>query len=660
MRFSLNFVKEFFNPKKSPKGIADLLTMAGLEVETLEKMNGDWIFQVEVTTNRADLLSIFGIANELSAILRKKLEVNFPKFKTKPFLNNFDIRIEDKNDCSLYIARVLKNVKVEESPTWLKERLVNCGLNTINNVVDITNYCMLKWGNPLHAFDLDKIEGSICVRRAKDGEIFIGLDGKERKLTSDNLVIADDKKILALAGIMGAKVCEVDESTKNVLIEAAIFSPLTIRRSRQIAGLNTESSYRFERKVSSILVEVASSEASMLIESICQGKFVGYKKRGRSFSTVKRNILVDTSYMRRYLGVEISKKEAKDILKNLGCQIKEVDKNRFKVVPPFFREDLNSCVDIFEEVARIHGYDKIPTQLPSVFLGKRESKDFEFISSLRNFLSRLGLKEIITYSMVSEESLKILKEERFIRLVNPLRKEENCLRTTLLLGIIESIRYNINQKNTGNKFFEIAHLYRQEKGDVVEKYYLGIGVLGKDNIFYLKGCIEEILHFLNIDSFSFRQTSLDNFSNALFVLKDERILGFLGKLDKRTAESFDLKQDLCFAQIDLEILHSLKKDKIYKRFSRFPLSIRDISIGKREDVYFEEIDRVLREKGKEILEHYEVIDIYRGEKVPDGFVGITLRLYYRSMEKTLTSEEIEEVHNAIRDELSRKEGIILR
>jgi len=653
MKFTFNFIKEFFDPQKEASYIAEKLTLAGIEVESLIKKGNDWIFEIELTSNRADLLSVFGLANEISAVLERRLKISFPSIKRKSI--DLEIFVENEKDCPLYIASVIEGIKVVRSPDWLKERLINCGINSVNSVVDIGNYSMLKWGHPLHIFDQDKIEGKIFIRRAKEGEVFLGLDGKERKLTSQNLVIADEKKVIALAGIMGAENSCVDENTKNVLIETAIFSPLTIRKSRQILGISTESSYRFERKVFFQFLEATRAFCVQLILKLCGGNFLGSKRIGKAFSFSSKWIKLNASSFKRHIGIDISLSQAKKILTNLNCEVRE-EKENLKIKPPFFRDDLKEEVDILEEVVRIYGYDKVPLQLPSIFPRK---DDFNFWVSLKEFLTRLGLKEIITYSIVRQNYLEKLKEKNFIKIINPLRKEENCLRTNLLLGMIEVIKYNLNQKNKVEGFFEIAHLYRKKNGKFEERPFLGIGMIEKPPL-YLKSYVEEILRFLNVTDFKFKSLHLPNFVSALSLEKDNMILGFLGKVNKEVRRFFDVEKEVYFAQLDLSLLKELRKEKYFKQFSFYPKVLRDISLAKKKEFPFEKISKIIKETVGELLESIEIIDIYRGEKIPSGFEGFTLRIHYRSLEKTLQSEEVDKLHNYLREKLAKKEEIILR
>ncbi|MDD4183307.1 MAG: phenylalanine--tRNA ligase subunit beta, partial [Candidatus Omnitrophica bacterium] len=359
MRFSLNFVKDLFEVKESPEKIAQLLTMAGIEVEHHEAQGSDHVFDIEITSNRYDWLSMIGIAREVSACLGKKLNIKYPKVIKLPLIKDKLIKIENTADCPFYVARRIRNVKVTASPEYLKERIVNCRINSVNNVVDITNYCMLKWGNPLHAFDEDKIEGNIYIRRAKEHEKFVGIDEKERILNSENLVIADDRKVIALAGVMGAKNTEVTEATRNILLEAAIFSPLRIRHSRRVAGIDTDSSYRFERQVFADYLEYASAEAAGLMTDVCGGRMTDYGEAGRRPQAKDKKILLELDRLNEYLGAEYPKSKVKSILVNLGFKVKESGKSKLALLVSRHRFDITENVDVYEEISRIYGYDKI-------------------------------------------------------------------------------------------------------------------------------------------------------------------------------------------------------------------------------------------------------------------------------------------------------------
>lgn len=661
MKFSLQFIKELFHSAPGPARVAELLTMAGLEVGSIIEQGGDFVLDAEVTPNRYDWLSVFGVAQELACLCDKKLTVRFPSVKKTPGISGLGIHIEDKNDCPVYVARLLRHTAIAPSPAWLKTRIGNCGINIVNNAVDITNYCMLKWGNPLHAFDFDKIEGDIFVRRAHNGERFIGLDNKERILSPDNLVIGDEKKVIALAGVMGAKNTEVGPETKNILLEAAVFSPLTVRRSRRSAGIETDSSYRFERSVSRQLLEYASSDAVRLMEELCYATFAGYRHAGARSVDVHKNITVDLFRLNHYLGEDIGLPQVRRILKNLGFAVSVLRKDVLTVRPPFFRLDIRRDVDVFEEVARIFGYNRIQETLP--FLPRRHNRDdiYNFKKSLRDFLLRLGANEVITNSLANGAVLSALGEVDLLKLMNPLRSQEDTLRSTLLPGLLDIVAYNCNQKNTRLRFFEIAHVYRKTKRGFSEKQRLALAVSENGGGFsYLKGVIEALMSFLNISDYVLSENGQKNFLNALEIVYRERCLGFLGKVNAAVQRTWDIKEEVYFSEIDIEALIPLKTDPIYRQFSRYPVISRDLSLQLDANIAFSCVQEIILAEAVGYLTDYYIVDVYKGRSLLNDPCVFTLRIFYGSPEKTLTAQEVDSIHSRLREKISSHPGISLR
>ena len=472
MKFSLKFLEEFLNLKGiTPAELAEKLTMAGLEVSQVERKEEDFVFEVEVTPNRYDLLSIIGIAYEVSALFKKKVKIPKVNLRSQPLLN-LSLKIENQGDCPLYTARLIKGVKVSPSPGWLKHRLTNLGINSVNNVVDITNYCMLKWGQPLHAFDFDKIGSIISVRRAQKGEKLLCIDNKERELSSEVLVIADENKPLALAGIIGGHDSEVSLTTKNILIEAAVFSPLTIRRGRRNLGVESESSYRFERGVNPLNLEKASASACDLILKLAGGEFAGYKRAGKKLSAKPFWIKFDIQRLNNFLGTKIKEKQALQILKRLNFSLKK--KTSILVKPPSYRQDIKFFEDLAEEVVRIWGYQEIKETLPPIRRNlKGEASFYKFKEKIKDKLVNLGFSEAITFSIISErENLTSYKP---LFLENPLRKGENILRPEVFGGLLKVFQYNVYRKEKELEFFEIAESFFKTNSGFKEKTKLVIG-----------------------------------------------------------------------------------------------------------------------------------------------------------------------------------------
>ncbi|MCX5703645.1 MAG: phenylalanine--tRNA ligase subunit beta [Candidatus Omnitrophica bacterium] len=369
MKFTYNWLKDFVEIKITPQALADKLTMAGLEVTSLEERGGDFVFEVEITPNRPDCLSVIGIAREVAAITGKKLKASQRPSAPMPQLPScpgYVIKIQDKKDCPLYIARVIKDIRVGPSPEWLKKRLELIGCRSINNVVDITNYILFTWGEPLHAFDLNKLTGgSIIVRRAKNGEKITTIDGGEKTLNPDILVIADTHKPAAIAGIMGGKDTEVTERTKNILLETAVFNPIIVRRGRQTLGLSSESAYRFERGVNLEAVKAASLRATQLLQEYSGGACVLAKSLGQE-KAKKQSINLEVATVNKILGIKILRGKIKKILESLGFKIKTGGRNNFRVTVPSHRPDVALEIDLIEEIARIFGFAAIPKSLPLI------------------------------------------------------------------------------------------------------------------------------------------------------------------------------------------------------------------------------------------------------------------------------------------------------
>ncbi len=667
MKFSLNFIKEFIDPGLTAQALAKRLTMAGMEVEQVTKQGSDWVFVVEVTTNRYDWLSMVGIAREIAAVLGKPFTLKLPAPAKEPRLTARKITIENPNDCLCYTGRLIGPVAVGSSPSWLSQRLLLCGMASINDIVDITNYCMLKWGNPLHAFDHDKLQGAISIRRARPGEQFIGIDAKERTLSRDNLVIADEVKVIALAGVMGARNSEVDATTKNIFLEGAVFSPLAVRRSRRACGLDTESSYRFERRVSPRYLDHACQEASRLITALSGGTVQGLGRAGKPTANKPSVITISFSELNAYLGSKATKAEVAGILRNLGCQLKPRAKEKLDVLAPAERFDIQSKVDVYEEFARIRGFDAIPSQVPSLahcltgVLAKAPGRQSYLLKDeLRNFFALLGFKEIITYSLQEQEDLRKLSGAPIISVLNPLRSQGNALRPTLLLGMAAAVRHNLNRGQSGLRFFEIADVYEKHGAGFVERSALAAGICApEEEFFYLKGALKEALNRLAIAQVSFCEHTNDIFSSCLSVRSGTAVLGIAGAVNKSLLKQFDIKDSLLFAELNLELLAQKQGNRFYRPLSPFPGLWRDISIVLSRRVLFSTLEKIIKEKSKYLTE-VRVVDTYRGKDVPVEATAFTLRLFYQSREKTLVCDEVDSFHHGIRDILAQTTGVRLR
>ena len=431
MKVTYNWLKDFVEIKISPQALADKLTMAGFEVTSLEERGGDFVFEIEITSNRPDCLSVIGVAREVAAILGNRLKVIGHRSKRKSLqpttynLQPFSIKIEDKRDCPLYTAKIIKDVKIAASTDWLKDRLELIGKRCVNSIVDITNYILFTYGEPLHAFDLDKIITShqspvtsqgVIIRRAKKQEEIITIDGIKRILDEGVLIISSDAykqtgdrrpatgRPIAIAGIMGGKATEVTFNTKNILLEAAVFNPVLTRRARRKLGMQTDSSYRFERGVDPETAISASWQAVKLIQELTGGKIALAKASGVT-KTKSRSVDLSVSSTAKLLGIEIAPAKIKKILSDLGFKPKAKSKNKFSVMVPGYRQDVALEQDLIEEVARIYGYENIPKTLPSIKPCISDERTMGLASLVKNTLVGLGLNEAITYSLIDRNLL---------------------------------------------------------------------------------------------------------------------------------------------------------------------------------------------------------------------------------------------------------------
>ena len=671
MKVTYNWLKDFVEIKIPAEALADKLTMAGLEVTFLEYRDGDFVFEIEVTSNRPDWLSVIGIAREVAAITGKKL--NLPKPPGHPAIRSsghpgFVIKIQDKKDCSLYTAKIIRDIKVGPSPDWLKERLELVGCRSINNIVDITNYIMFAWGEPLHAFDLDTLgQNTIIVRRAKSNEKITTIDGESRILSPDILAIADQERPVAIAGVMGGKDTEVSEGTKNVLLEAAVFNPIIIRRMRQKLGLQSESAYRFERGIDLGIIEQASWQAAELIQEISGGRCVSAKSAGQA-QVKKKTLNFNTELVAKILAVEIKTAEIKEILSNLGFKVNASAKYNFKVDIPSYRPDVNLEMDLIEEIARIYGYERIPNTLPALTPQISAGEKRELASSIKNILVGLGLNEAITYSLVDKDLMRKfdIVLANAIEILNPLSSEQEILRPTLIPSLTQRIAYNLNQKQDYINIFEIANIFTQSESRPKEELALGLALGGTKTslsqegllkqevgFLHLKGIVEVLLERLGISNYNFKNQAKTE-EIALYIGQEK--IGVMLSLARETLENLDIKNKEVFvSQISLDKLFShVDLKKRFVPLPVYPAITRDISLTLNEDILIDNLLETIQLSGRPLLREVKIIDYYKGQQIPAGFRGLTISCVYRSDERTLTEEEINPVHSLITQALADK------
>lgn len=647
----------------------------------------DFILDIDLTPNRPDATSIIGIARDIAALSGGKLKR--PKYEVKEIeelaSDWVKVLIEDIDACPRYAARVIKGVKIGESPFWLRRRLEYCGMRSINNIVDITNFVLLETGHPLHAFDYDlftsfsgKPNKKVEVRRAKDKEKFITLDEIERTLSPEVLLITDGNKPVALAGIMGGMESEVTEKTKNILLESAYFNPKVIRRGRISLGLNTEASYRFERGADPNMVVNAANRACQLMENLSKGKVLKGVVDNYAEKILPLRLSFRPERCSKILGVGIESKNIKEIFENLEIKVTDNGSDKMSVEVPTFRPDLTREIDLIEEIARIYGYDKIE----AFFRAGGElltpvTEEERLIKRVKDFLAGKGFFEVVTNNLVDPIKMsKINPLRKGVRVLNPLNEELSTLTTSLSYNLLSVISHNLNRKEKDLRLFEISKVFWAKDGDSPEeKLQLEIALCGKKapifwgekeqkiDFYDLKGIITDLLSELKIGDYILLNKESNLFSEEIsFEAGSQgKSLGWLGKVSDEILKLFDIEEDIFLAEIDFQTLSEIIPPlKFYTPLPRFPRVERDISLVVEERVLSLDLEKAIRQLGGRLIEKVHLFDLYRGPQVPEGKKSLAYAIWYRSEERTLTDEEVDKVHNKIVQELKASFGAELR
>jgi len=658
MIFSYNWLRSFFSKKlPKPKKLAEVLTMAAFEVTRVEKSGKDFILDIDVLPNRApDCFSHFGIAREIAVLLNLNLKYFYKKLiedrkiRAKDFIK---IEVKAKKSCRRYTARVVNNVKVGPSPKWLKEKLEVCGLQPINNIVDIANYVMLETGQPLHAFDAQKIAaGKIIIRSAKQGEKILALDGKKYELDRDMLIIADQKEILAIAGIKGGRKAEIDKNTKTIVLESANFDSIKIGKTSKKLNLRTDASLRFENGIDPNLTELAVDKAASLISEITKGKVAKglidfYPKKA-----LPKKVNLDLNYVDRLIGIKIPEKEISQIFKKLGFKLKKIKLYIFEVTVPTFRLDISLPEDLIEEIARIYGYNKIPLIYPMAALITPE-KNLELFweDVAKNILKDTGLTEVYNYSFISKKENDVFSFRNSIEVENPLSSDYQYLRPSLIPGLLKDVVKN--QKFLAEiKIFELGKIFK--KGE--EKRMLS-GLLTGDAFLDSKGIVDVLFNKLGITDVwydEFKPTPEDS-KISIWVQKkcaeikvNNKEIGFLGEISPKILEKLKIADKVVAFDLDFEKLSKLSSEEHeFRPISSYPAAIRDIAVLVPRDVLVEEILNKIEITGGELVRDVDLFDIYEGEELPDGKKNLAFHIIFQAEDKTLSSAEVDNIHKKI-------------
>ncbi len=644
-------------PEDSPLG-RPVIELLGLQ---------DTILEFEITPNRGDCLSVIGIAREIAAIYQRKFtlpEISLTE-STQKSADLAAITISDVDLCPRYVGRVVTDVVLGESPLWLKARLQAAGVRPISNVVDVSNYVMLETGQPLHTFDLDRLQDArIDVRRAGSNDKFITLDDEERKIDPDTLMICDGREPVAIAGIMGGLNSEINSATKNVLIESAFFQPASIRRSARLLNLSTEASYRFERGVDSAATARAAARAAELLQNLAQGKVMHgaidvcpqpRRMPQITFRPAKANAL---------LGLELDPEAVKDILKRLDIEIVTAQAGTLTVVPPAWRFDLEREVDLIEEVARLYGYDRVPVTAPTLSDPEvKDAPDVAALNRLRAIMSASGYCEAVNYSFIDPQAvakLDFATDSRFfdfVKLKNPISSEMAVMRTTLLPGLLTNLNDNLRVNVKNIRLFEVGRVFFDLTGQKqpLEELYLGAVACGRrfnehfsasaENIdfFDLKGVLEEIAAVLRLELDLLAENYFPCLTpgQAATIKLGEQEVGCVGQLDAKIAQVYGIEQELFLLELSLKpLLDKAAAVAItYQGLGRFPAVYRDLAFLVDKNVAAGSMLDYMRNQHK-LLTAVAVFDLFEGESLPEGKKSLAFRLTFQDMNKTLTDKKV--------------------
>jgi phenylalanyl-tRNA synthetase beta chain len=717
VKFSYNLLKKYVNTKIAPKELAEVLSTKTAEVEQIDKSGSDLIMEVKILYNRGDLFSHFGLAREIAALTNgkiKNLDFNYKETNEK-VSDLIEVVVENNELCPRYTAKVIKNVKIKESPKWLKDTLTNLGLKPINNVVDATNYVMIEIGQPLHAFDLDRIsvesvtynsqfptsrqkKKQIIVRNAKKGEKIKVLDGAntEYELDEDMLIIADPKKTLAIAGIKGGVGSEINKTTRNIILESANFNQSNIRQTSIKLGLKTDASTRFSYGIDPNLAETAINRVSQLIQELAGGKVVKgmvdiYPRRLKPWK-----ITVKKDHINSLIGVEIPEKQIKKILTNLGMVV-STSKDLFIVNVPTYRLDIQTPEDVIEEIARVYGYENIKPIPPVMDVYRpAESKtsedwDIEQLikarSLMKNILRGLGFTECYNYSFVSEKTKEIFNMINAPEILNPISKEAKYLRSGLLPNLIIAAQKNLRFYKSV-KLFETGNIFIQKGDEITEKEIIAGVVVGEMAFAEIKGVLESFLGQLGISEVEFSDDLSSTHSTKLWyhpgraaeVRIGKRTIGLIGNLHPQIKSELDFKPNLEIAQFSLAIaplVRAMEEELEFEPIPKYPSIIRDISILVDKDVKISQILNLIQGVGGRLVKDIDVFDIYETAETQDesegteeadetqrwlssGRKSVAFHIIYRADDRTLTDAEVDKLEQKIKKALEQGLGAEIR
>ncbi|MGA8676413.1 MAG: phenylalanine--tRNA ligase subunit beta [Candidatus Acidiferrales bacterium] len=697
MKVVYNWLKQFVDVTASPADLRARLSLVGIAVDSIEETPAGPVLDAEVTANRPDCLGHLGIAREVAAIHRLPLKPLHPELKesAEKVADATRVEIEAPELCGRFTARVLRGVKVQPSPDWLRQGLEAIGEKSINNVVDVTNYVMFELGHPLHAYDFDKLaEKRIVVRRAKPGEKIRTLDGAERTLTKDMCVIADATRAVGIGGVMGGADTEITFSTRNILLECAWFDPIAVRRTSKALGLRSEASYRFERGADPEMADLASRRAAELIQQVGGGELLAgvvdiYPKR-----EPEKKIEVSRKELLRVMGADVPDRDIEAILSALGFHPVRVDVNRgsdgslaaiWECRQVSWRRDVTRGIDMIEEVARHYGYDKFPLRLPPAKRPAHRLPHAEAQDRLRERIVALGYQEIVEIPIVDTQRNELFRPENLAPAVigNPLAEDASVMRSTGIVSMVRAIEWNLNHGQRNLRLFEIGKTYELRDGEPVETPVLTIGATGlarKKTIYEvsreygfadLKGDLDSIGALAGNFAWQAGGPQWLTAARAAEIrlahgngMGAHGQLGFGGQLVRRVADQLKLRQDVFLAELKLELLlagvEAADAARRFKPLPSFPAVERDFSLVLAGAVTFAQVEQTIRSLNIPELETIEAADLFRGGQIPAGKFSLMIRVKFQSAEATFTDAQLNHFSARIVAALQEKLGATLR
>ncbi|HEB35620.1 hypothetical protein LCGC14_0527820 [marine sediment metagenome] len=666
MIISLNWLKDYIELDLSLPVLIEKLNMIGLMVEDWEEKSSDVILDIETYANRPDTLGHLGVARELAAALELGIkEQKWPLTEIEQKTSDLaDIRIWDNELCPRYSGMVIKGIQVGPSPEWLRKRIEAVGLKPINNVVDVTNYVLFATAHPIHAFDLAKISGrKIIIRKAKDAEVLRGLENSDISLTTEMLVIADEEKPIALAGIIGGEESSVKESTQDVFIESACFDPVSIRKTSKKTGISTDASYRFERGADiSFPPQAALMAASLLTQlggKASKGILDVYPEPRKEKTVVLRHHRISD-----LLGLEIDEEFAVRTLARLGFQAEVQQKGVWQVKIPQFRVDVEREADLIEEITRFYGYDKIPASLPPLkVLELPVDQKRERINKFRQLLFYNGFDEVLNFSFSDpEKEARLQTGQKAIEIRNPISSKASLLRTTLLGGLLENIVWNKNRGAEGIHLFEVGNVYFWQNETNREQLSLALATTGlvgpvqwhgkseNTDFFRIKGALESLMVYSRYEPFSFKEEDHAFFEQgySLAMIFKEETVGYCGLLKKNLLDSYSFKEPVWAAELNLALLFEKQPYSFeFTPVDRFPSITRDVSFISSRSVLYQDIKEVVEKLAIPYLMEFEPHDRFSGSSIPHGKISLSLRFVFRHPQRTLLAKEVDTLQEKI-------------